>query len=115
MKLLSKKEDKLNSRIVYELEMEYSGQKTPDRKMVLEIARELDIPIQERVIDLTEVYIADEAFACGTSAYIAPIVEVDARTIGSGIGPITKLIREQYEKLFDGASEESRKYLTFLA
>jgi ribosomal protein S24E len=37
MKLISKKEDKLTKKIVYELEMDYKGQKTPDRKAVLEM------------------------------------------------------------------------------
>ena len=38
MKLTSKKEDKLTNKVVYELEMDYKGQKTPDRKAVLEMA-----------------------------------------------------------------------------
>ncbi|MFA5332885.1 MAG: hypothetical protein WC376_00110 [Candidatus Nanoarchaeia archaeon] len=38
MKLANKKEDKLTKKIVYELELDYKGQKTPDRKTVLELA-----------------------------------------------------------------------------
>ncbi|MDD4352862.1 MAG: hypothetical protein PHN56_00235 [Candidatus Nanoarchaeia archaeon] len=37
MKLINKKEDKLTNKIIYELEMDYKGQKTPDRKAVLEM------------------------------------------------------------------------------
>lgn len=85
-----------------------------NRKIVLEIAIDLGIPVQERVIDLTEVYVADEAFACGTSAFIAPITEIDARKIGSGTGPVTKMIREKYEIIFTGESNSANSHLTVL-
>jgi len=38
MKLINKKEDKLTNKVVYELEMDYGKQKTPNRQAVLEIA-----------------------------------------------------------------------------
>lgn len=52
-----------------------------NRRTIIELAKELDIPLEERAIDLTELYIADEAFVCGTSAFISPIIEVDARPL----------------------------------
>ena len=86
-----------------------------NRKTVLELAHDLHIPVVERGVDLTELYIADEAFACGTSAYIAPIKEVDARTIGTGtIGPVTKRIRDQHTKLLRGTDPAYTNYLTYL-
>lgn len=65
-----------------------------NRRTVLEIAKEKDIPTIERPIDLTELYIADEAFVCGTSAFLSPVVEIDNRTIGQG--SITEELREAY-------------------
>jgi len=85
-----------------------------NRKTVLEIAQQLHIPTLERTIDVTEVYIADEVFACGTSTFIAPVSEVDARTIGSGAGSITTLIQEVYKKICDGESQDGQKHLTYL-
>jgi ribosomal protein S24E len=38
MKLINKKEDKLTKKIIYEFEIDYKNQKTPDRKTVLEMA-----------------------------------------------------------------------------
>jgi ribosomal protein S24E len=44
IKLINKKEDKITKKTIYELEMNYKGQKTPDRKSVLEMAaRELSL------------------------------------------------------------------------
>lgn len=71
-----------------------------NRKTVLEIAHTLNIPIEERTVDLTELYIADEVFACGTSAFIAPIIEIDGRTF-EGDNTITTRIRESYEECFN--------------
>lgn len=85
------------------------------RKTVLELAREMGIPAVERSIDLTELYVADELFACGTSSYIAPIIEVDRRVIGLGIGSITKRIRDQYAAILQGTATTAHAFLTPLA
>lgn len=86
-----------------------------NRRTILEVARELGITTQEREIDLTELYVADEAFACGTSAFVAPIKEVDARQVGNGlIGPITQRLRTKHEQLLAGEDSLYEKYLTLL-
>jgi branched-chain amino acid aminotransferase len=80
------------------------------RKTVLELARDLGIPAVERSIDLTELYVADELFACGTSSYIAPIVEVDKRPLTSG--PITARLQQRYKAILAGADSQASRYLT---
>lgn len=68
------------------------------RATVMKLAqRELGITTQERQIDRTELYSADEVFMCGTGAQIAPVIEVDRRPIGDGkVGPITGKLQELY-------------------
>ena len=83
-----------------------------NRKTILELAAELNIPTVEREIDLTEVYIADEAFACGTSTHIAPIKEVDGRALGSEKTPLTQKITERYRSLMSGSDIAAEKYFT---
>ncbi len=84
-----------------------------NRDTVLQIARHLDIETSEREVDLTELYIADEVFACGTSTYVAPVIEVDARVVnGSSIGPITARISEAYHAVLRGESELCGKLVT---
>lgn len=69
------------------------------RRSVLEFAKELGIPTLERTVDLTELYIADEVFASGTSANITPIIEIDARKVGGGkAGSITEKLRSRYRQ-----------------
>lgn len=86
-----------------------------NRKTVLELAKEMNISIIERTIDLTELYIADEVFACGTSAFVAPVIEIDARKIKNCPGPITKKLREKINTVFNEKGVLSEKYLTFLS
>lgn len=86
-----------------------------NRRTIIEIASSLKIPVEERKIDLTELYIADEVFACGTSAFVAPIKEIDGRKIGSGLYPLTNRLREEHEKILTGENEDFSNYLTKLA
>ena len=59
----------------------------------------LGIPVVERAVDRTELYVADEVFSCGTAAEISPIVAVDKYQVGDGgIGPVTR----ELERVFDG-------------
>lgn len=84
-----------------------------NRRTVLELAADMRIPVQERDIDLTELYIADEAFACGTSAYIAPIYEIDARTIGNAsTGPVTKQLSTAYFDVLHGKNAKYQHLVT---
>lgn len=41
-------------------------------------------PVVERSIDRTELYACDEIFLCGTAALVAPVTEVDHRSVGAG-------------------------------
>ncbi len=68
------------------------------RRTVMELARrELDLPVEVRPIDRTELYLADELFFCGTGAQVAAVIEVDHRPIGEGtMGPITRRLRALY-------------------
>lgn len=60
------------------------------RDTVMELAVEAGYKVEERVITLHDVYVADEAFLTGTAAEIAPITNVDERIIGAGTpGPVT--------------------------
>jgi branched-chain amino acid aminotransferase len=73
------------------------------RAGIMEICAELGIPVVERTIDRPEIYVADEAFFCGTGAQISPIIEVDRRPVGgASVGPITKRIKDRYFDIVKG-------------
>ena len=64
------------------------------RGIVLQLAAGDGIEVQERNVSLSELYTANEAFTTGTMGELAPVLEVDARTIGTTApGPITKRLQ----------------------
>lgn len=71
------------------------------RRTVIELARrELGIEVQERSIDRTEVFIAEEMFFTGTAAQISGITKVDHRPIGRGVmGPVATKLRNLLEDI----------------
>jgi branched-chain amino acid aminotransferase len=70
------------------------------RETIWELATALGLPVAERAFTLFDLWTANEAFLCGTSAEVVPIRSVDGRTIGSGgCGPVTAQLVEAYDRL----------------
>lgn len=84
------------------------------RVSLLELAeKELHLSIEERTVDRSELYFADEMFFCGTMHEIGPVGSVDGYTIGSGgVGPITRKLRSTFEKVVRGADSRYADWLT---
>ena len=69
------------------------------RKLLLELAVENGIKVQEKAFTPQEAYEADEAFLSSATTLVYPIIEIDGKPIGDGRpGKITKLMREIYIK-----------------
>ncbi|TEB07987.1 Branched-chain-amino-acid aminotransferase [Pelotomaculum schinkii] len=70
------------------------------RNTVMDLARERNIQVEEKVFTLYDVYTADEVFLTGTAAEIIPTVQVDGRLIGDGQpGPMTRELRTAFHEL----------------
>ncbi|HEX2141059.1 MAG TPA: branched-chain amino acid transaminase [Candidatus Limnocylindria bacterium] len=84
------------------------------RRRLMAVARErLELQVDERSLDRTELYTADEVFLCGTGAQISPVVEIDRRTIGNGRpGPVTRQLHDLYFDAVRGRLDEYRDWLT---
>lgn len=67
------------------------------RAHVLAAARALGIPVDERELELTDVYSADEVFITSSIRELLPVVRVDERVIGSGKpGPVTRALHRRF-------------------
>ncbi|MBO6868390.1 MAG: D-amino acid aminotransferase [Thalassococcus sp.] len=74
------------------------------RKKVIQICRDLGIPVFEKNYSLVDTYGADESFLTGSFGAQTPVSEIDGRPIGDGqLGPVTARIREAYQKLVGAA------------
>ncbi len=84
------------------------------RESLIDLYRaELGVEVVERDIDRTELYIADEAFFCGSGAEVQPIVEIDHYKVGDGRpGPLTTKIQNLYFDIAKGRVAKYRHWLT---
>ena len=71
------------------------------RANVLRLCRENGIAAFEKNFSLTEAYAAEEAFVTGTYAGIAPVTEIDGRTISAGRGPMVARLQQLYLALIE--------------
>ena len=82
---------------------------------VLDLAKDMGIPIVRKRITRDEVYVCDESFFTGTAAEVTPINEIDGRIIGNGKrGPITEKLQSAYFDVVYGRNEKYIKHLTFI-
>ncbi len=83
------------------------------RQSVLTLAEELGLPVAERTVERSELYVADEAFLCGTAMELAPIIEVDRRPVGEGVpGPITRRLVQEFGDAVHGRSRRHADWCT---
>lgn len=82
------------------------------RRTLIQLLRdELHIEVQERSIDRTELYVADEVFLSGTGVQISAVTRIDHRPVGTGkMGRITGALRDVFFAVARGESEKYRHY-----
>jgi branched-chain amino acid aminotransferase len=78
------------------------------RDTVMKLAKnELRIDTIERHIDRSELYLAEECFFTGTAANLAPILEIDHRSIGSGrMGKVTAKLQKLLAEVMVGRNSK---------
>src|SRR5688572_4277960 len=86
------------------------------RDSVVVLAGELGLDVSSGTLTRDDVYLADEAFFCGTAAEIVPIVELDRRRIGTGApGPITRRLMASFDAAVRGENARHVGWLTPVA
>ena len=84
------------------------------RDSVIQICRELEIPVAESGIQRAALYVADELFFTGTAAEVTPIRSVDRIKIGSGVrGEITARIQQAFFEITKGERPAPGPWLTY--
>lgn len=85
------------------------------RDTVVTLLDELGLELHTKRITRDEVYVADEAFFCGTAAEITPIRELDGRPIGEGKrGPVTEQVQTMYFDQVKGRRDAHPEWLAFV-
>ena len=85
------------------------------RKMVIEIANYLDIPVVEQDLSPADLIASDEIFFTGTATEIVGIVSVDSNKISDGtVGEVTSKIRTKYLEIVNGQDDNFKNYITLI-
>jgi len=83
------------------------------RDTVIQLARDLDLPVVETLVPREMLYIADEVFFSGTAAEITPIRSIDRIQIGKGRrGPVAEKLQKAFFAIINGNEPDRRGWLS---
>jgi branched-chain amino acid aminotransferase len=83
------------------------------RDTVLTLARDLGYTVKEQPLPREFLYLADEAFFCGTAVEITPIRSVDKIQVGNGRrGPVTEAIQKRFFDVINGELPDTHRWLS---
>ena len=83
------------------------------RDSLIELLADMGVPVEEREIDRTELYYADEAFLCGTFMEIGAVASVDRYQLGDGaMGPLTGALERRFHQVVRGRDPKYSHWLT---
>jgi branched-chain amino acid aminotransferase len=86
------------------------------RASVIELARDAGIPVLERTITRSALFLAREVLLTGTAAEITPVREIDGRVVGDGTpGPVTERLRALFSDAAHGRLDAYRGWIEVVA
>ncbi|MFM9072274.1 MAG: branched-chain amino acid transaminase [Cyanobium sp.] len=81
------------------------------RASILEIAPRMGIPVIERAVDKSELFIADEVFLSGTAARITPVRCVESTDLPTK-RPLMEQLRDRITRITEGRDLEYEHWVT---
>ncbi|MDB4855990.1 branched-chain amino acid transaminase [Acidimicrobiia bacterium] len=85
------------------------------RKIVMEIAHHIDIPVVEQDLSPADLIASDEIFFTGTATEIVGVVSIDNNKISDGsVGEVTSKIRSKYLEIVNGQDDNFKNYITLI-
>ena len=82
------------------------------RDTVTQIAQDLGYQVVEKALIRSDLYLADEAFMCGTAAEVTPLNSVDDHELG--VGEITLELQKAYLDTVRGSTERWAQWLEYV-
>ena len=84
------------------------------RLSLITLSKDLGFEVLEKEITLDEIKDADEVFYCGTLSETIPVIKIDEKIIGKGIGKVTKKLREEFQKIIRGENPKYDEWLDYV-
>lgn len=83
------------------------------RDTVMRLARDLGHEVREQTLPREMLYLADEAFFCGTAVEITPVRSIDKIPVGTGKpGPVTRALQHEFLGIAKGRLPDRHGWLT---
>lgn len=71
---------------------------------------------EQRDVDRSELYFAEEAFVCGTGQELLPVTSIDKLPVGQGeVGELTKKLRQRYFDIVRGNTPDHPEWRTVIS
>ena len=83
------------------------------RDSILTIAKNLGIEVEERQIDKSELFIADEVFLCGTAAKVTPIKKIENYQLPEA-KPITNKLRQKLAAITENREPDYQDWISVI-
>jgi branched-chain amino acid aminotransferase len=81
------------------------------RDSIIQIAQDLGYPVEETNLIRSDLFLADEAFMCGTAAEVTPLRTID--DVELGVGEVTLELQAAYIDTVRGRSERWGQWLEY--
>ncbi len=81
------------------------------RASVLELARDMGIPVLERAVDKSELLISDEVFLSGTAARVTPVRRIETTDLPAN-RPVMERLRERLTSITEGRDPQYDHWVT---
>jgi branched-chain amino acid aminotransferase len=86
------------------------------RRSLIQIAKDHDFEVVDRLVARAELYLADEVFMTGTAAELVPLREIDDHVIGNGgRGPVTTVLQRVFQDALHGRDARYAEWLDVVA
>lgn len=83
------------------------------RSAIQLLTESFDTQVEERDVDRTELYLADEVFLTGTLCEVTPVTGIDGIPVGNGKpGPLTRRLQDAYYAACQAGRDDQRQWLT---
>ena len=80
------------------------------RASIMELARVMGIPVLERAVDKSELFIADEVFLSGTAARVTPVRQVESTELATE-RPVMERLRERLSAITEGRDPDYEHWI----
>lgn len=83
------------------------------RSLITLLQDELGVTVEQRAVERSELYLADEVFLTGTAAQITAVTRIDHRAVGTGMmGPLTTRLRDLFFQTVRGQNAKYQAWCT---